>query len=59
MISTVPGPSSVNEKISVLGVASKLHVIVSMGSDRSYTMKENITFSELWSSRIEVVEGMP
>lgn len=59
MISRVPVPSSFNEKISVTGVTSRLHVIASPGRDWSITLKENITVSELWSSRIEVVKRMP
>lgn len=58
MILMVFGFFLVNEKIFVLGVVFKLYVIVFMGSDWLYMMKENIIFLELWFLGIEVVEGM-
>lgn len=58
MILMVFGFFLVNEKIFVLGVVFKLYVIVFMGSDWLYMMKENIIFLELWFLWIEVVEGM-
>lgn len=48
MILMVFGFFLVNEKIFVLGVVFKLYVIVFMGSDWLYMMKENIIFLKLW-----------